>query len=182
MFDPQGLRKRYKRLTGWDAPWVNYWTITTGEHVSAHEREDEKKEEKRMEKENDLALLTSGVVCEEELQDRPVSPAPSISSTASSSSLPLPLSPPTSPPMRSVSMTPEPTPKHKRRSKHHFITLPLGLGKTLGKAEKWVRVPIAGAEDEVAAHTGLFMKHTNPDYDKFVITVGEWVSKVVNGL
>lgn len=167
MFDPQGLRERYKRLARWDAPWVNYWTITTGERVPVAEREKEKTAEKRVEKENDLALLTSGVVREEELRARPVSPTPSIASTASSSSLSLPLSPPPSP---------------KRRSKHHFITLPIGLGKTLGEAEKWVRVPIAGAEDEVAAHTGLFMKHTNPDYDKFVVTVGEWVSKVVNGL
>lgn len=54
------------------------------------------------------------------------------------------------------------------RSVRHFIVLPTGLGRILGGAEHWEKVAIAGVEDEVAAHTGLFIPKHNLDYINFV--------------
>jgi hypothetical protein len=60
----------------------------------------------------------------------------------------------------------------KTRGTHHFIVLPTGLGQVLGGGEKWEKVLIKGVEDEVAAHTGLFIPSQNLDYDGLVERVG----------
>lgn len=60
----------------------------------------------------------------------------------------------------------------KTRGAHHFIVLPTGLGQVLGGGEKWEKVLIGGVEDEVAAHTGLFIPGQNLDYDGLVERVG----------
>jgi hypothetical protein len=204
MFDPAGLRHRYKTLSGWDGQWVNYWTITTGfRNVMAHhlaqslvalgndqfddvtkgrEERREKREEKRLETENAMVLITSGVVEPRDLQayteSRPESPAssysrsPSPSPSASSLSLPLPSISLSSPPSHSLSLPVPAQGDYKRHSKHHFITLPLYFGP---HSPNWVRVSIAGAADEVEAHTGIFMRDRNLDYEEFVGKVGLWL-------
>ena len=60
----------------------------------------------------------------------------------------------------------------KTQGTHHFIVLPTGLGQVLGGGEKWEKVLIGGVEDEVAAHTGLFIPSQNLDYDGLVERVG----------
>lgn len=60
----------------------------------------------------------------------------------------------------------------KTRGTHHFIVLPTGLGQVLGGGEKWEKVLIGAVEDEVAAHTGLFIPSQNLDYDGLVERVG----------
>lgn len=60
----------------------------------------------------------------------------------------------------------------KARGTHHFIVLPTGLGQVLGGGEKWEKVLIGGVEDEVAAHTGLFIPGHNLEYDGLVERVG----------
>lgn len=65
---------------------------------------------------------------------------------------------------------------------HHFVVLPTGLGERLGGLEKWEKVIIAGVGDEVAAHTGLFIKNQNLDYDKLVVRVGKKVLSWCEGL
>jgi hypothetical protein len=182
MFDPSGLRDRYKRLVHWDGKWVNYWTITAGYYPSLET--DERKGYKKVEMENNVALLTSGVVYADDLQKlKSRSPSPSPSPSPTPSPLPSPaastislLSP------NGISMTDQIDHEPQRRSKHHFITLPLGVGSLLGGQAAWVRTPIAGAEDEVAAHTGLFMRDKNLDYDDFVMRVGDWVTGVIREL
>ncbi|KAF8065017.1 hypothetical protein FPV67DRAFT_1501168 [Lyophyllum atratum] len=57
----------------------------------------------------------------------------------------------------------------------HFIVLPTGLGQVLGGGENWDKVLIGGVEDEVAAHTGLFIRGQNLDYDGLVERVGNKV-------
>lgn len=64
------------------------------------------------------------------------------------------------------------------RLARHFIVQPLNCDiPGLGSGEKWERVQIAGVEDEVAAHCGLFIKTQNLDYDALVQRVGDLVMK-----
>jgi hypothetical protein len=196
MFDPPSLRERYKHLVAWEGQWVNYWTITTGIPVrpnanpgdsgSAVGRENEKQKRvsKRVERENDAALLASGVLTAEDLRARSPTPgsSPSTRSSSPDSGSEAPLTPNMSTVSLSTSATsttlissfasdsslpitasaaaaaaPSTTPRPQaRRSKHHFITVPMGLSSSLGGHSRWLRVPIAGAEDEVVAHTGIF--------------------------
>lgn len=65
----------------------------------------------------------------------------------------------------------------KTKSGKHFIVLPTGLGQVLGGGEKWEKVVIAGVEDEVAAHTGLFIPEQNVEYDALVDRVGRTILK-----
>ncbi|PPQ68460.1 hypothetical protein CVT26_006047 [Gymnopilus dilepis] len=73
----------------------------------------------------------------------------------------------------------------EKKSKHHrhFFVLPNGLGSVLGGMDKWENVPIAGVEDEVNAHTGLFIPKYNLGYDALVEKVAsrvlEWCERIV---
>uniref|UniRef100_D8Q000 GPI inositol-deacylase n=1 Tax=Schizophyllum commune (strain H4-8 / FGSC 9210) TaxID=578458 RepID=D8Q000_SCHCM len=66
----------------------------------------------------------------------------------------------------------------KRDKSYHFVVLPTGLGQILGGAEHWESVPIAGVDDEVAAHCGLFIRGQNLDYDGLVERVGRKVLEI----
>ncbi|KAG6853108.1 hypothetical protein C0991_006874, partial [Blastosporella zonata] len=72
--------------------------------------------------------------------------------------------------------------KNKARPGRHFIVLPTGLGQVLGGGENWEKVLIAGVDDEVAAHCGLFIRDQNLDYEGFVERVGQkvlgWCGKI----
>jgi hypothetical protein len=57
------------------------------------------------------------------------------------------------------------TADQKVKAGRHFIVVPTGLGKNLGGGENWEKVIIGGADDEVAAHCGLFIQKQNLDYD-----------------
>jgi len=77
----------------------------------------------------------------------------------------------------------------KRRAKdekgkkgRHFIVLPTGLGQVLGGGEKWEKVLIGAVENEVAAHTGLFIRNQNLDYEDLVKRVGETILAWCEGL
>jgi len=65
--------------------------------------------------------------------------------------------------------------KAKMKAAHHFIILPTGWGGGRGGGEKWEKVRIEGVGDEVAAHTGLFIRDHNLDYEGFVERVGRRV-------
>lgn len=62
--------------------------------------------------------------------------------------------------------------KGKEEKGRHFVVLPTGLGQVLGGGEHWEKVLVSGVEDEVAAHTGLFIRDQNLDYDGLVKRVG----------
>lgn len=72
--------------------------------------------------------------------------------------------------------------KDKAKPGRHFIVLPTGLGQVLGGDKNWEKVLIGGVEDEVAAHTGLFIRGQNLDYDGLVERVGKkvlgWCEKI----
>ena len=59
----------------------------------------------------------------------------------------------------------------KAKPERHFVILPNGLGGVLGGFEQWENVAIAGVEDEVNAHTGLFIPDHNLDYEALVSRV-----------
>jgi hypothetical protein len=72
--------------------------------------------------------------------------------------------------------------RNKVKLGHHFVVLPTGLGHVLGGGDKWEKVMIRGVEDEVAAHTGLFIRDRNLDYVELVERVGKrllgWCEKL----
>ncbi|TRM61051.1 hypothetical protein BD626DRAFT_502537 [Schizophyllum amplum] len=76
---------------------------------------------------------------------------------------------------REKALTKEQKALTKEQKPRHFVVLPTGLGQILGGGERWESVPIAGVEDEVAAHCGLFIRGQNMDYDGLVARVGRKV-------
>jgi hypothetical protein len=79
------------------------------------------------------------------------------------------------------------TPKIPRppspKTPQHFITLPnsrpaFKLG-TPENRKRWLKVEIAGVDDEVAAHLGLFIRDHNLEYDRFVRRVGKLIQSWV---
>ncbi|KAF8156645.1 hypothetical protein B0H34DRAFT_469595 [Crassisporium funariophilum] len=60
----------------------------------------------------------------------------------------------------------------KPKSGYHFIVLPNGLGAVFGGFDRWEQVLIGGVQDEVSAHTGLFIPSQNLDYEGLVERVG----------
>ena len=64
MFDPSGLKERYRKLVGWNSPWVNYWTETVAQKkdTGAPIAEGELGlREEVMVKDNDFALIETGI-------------------------------------------------------------------------------------------------------------------------
>lgn len=66
-----------------------------------------------------------------------------------------------------------PAAKKKKHSPHHFIVLPWTMGY------RWQGIPIEGVDDEVAAHTGIFFRSKNFEYDSLVERAGNFVLGVV---
>lgn len=67
MFDPSGLKDRYKALVTWNGLWINYWTMTaprmSKEHVSSGDKmiDQETANRQKLVDENDVALVQSGI-------------------------------------------------------------------------------------------------------------------------
>ncbi|KAF7322095.1 hypothetical protein MKEN_00733100 [Mycena kentingensis (nom. inval.)] len=151
-FDPSGLGERYTKLVKWGKEdgglWVNYWT-----EVPAQERESVG---------DDGLLRVPTTESASNASAPPVLQALSQPTAASTSSLAV------SSPAPKLKPPKEPKP-------HHFIVLPNGLGQHLGGLENWDKVVISGVADEVAAHTGLFIRGSNLGYEDLVARVGEKV-------
>lgn len=176
MFDPADLGIRYDNLQEWGGLWVNYWTYVGTPKDEEEEEGGKKKKEggevqpqgsrgealtEADELDNDIALLDSGIY------DRVTSKL----HPPSSSSSPSAESPDKAKKKRNIlkKKRQESLDQSKsKRSLHHFVVLPTGLGKALGGWDHWEKVRIAGVEDEVAAHTGLFIPQQNLDYEHFV--------------
>lgn len=58
----------------------------------------------------------------------------------------------------------------------HFIVLP-----RKGNDQRWICVPIAGADSEVSAHTSIFFRQDNLEYDRMVVDVGNLVRSFWDG-
>jgi len=65
-------------------------------------------------------------------------------------------------------------PPAKKRSPQHFIVLPWVMGN------RWQGIPIGGVEDEVEAHTGIFFRNKNFEYDGIVERTANFAIQVVN--
>lgn len=72
-------------------------------------------------------------------------------------------------PTYSSSLSEQTSTSNDKASPQHFITLPWS------SKNRWLKVKIAGVEDEVAAHCGLFIRGQNLQYDDFVARVGRVV-------
>jgi len=156
MFDPVGLKDRYTRLVAWQGMWVNYWTQTVAKGEETAEADESRTNQQVAD--NDAALLQNNVLLSSDLSTDDQQP--------SSSS-----------PQRLEKQRQAYVKKEEKNSNirpgHHFVVLPTGLGEVLGGSSKWEKVLIEAAEDEVAAHCGLFIRDRNLDYEGFVDRVGK---------
>ncbi|KAJ7644969.1 hypothetical protein FB45DRAFT_301304 [Roridomyces roridus] len=158
MFDPSGLNDRYTRLVTWPGGmWVNYWTQTPHRGEADAARVDSTSTSQS----NSPSLTSLS----------PPSPASSSLPSISSNSL--------SP--KELKKREKQLAKEQKKAKekelkkhrpHHFVVLPTGLG--LGGSDKWEPVVIS-VEDEVKAHTGIFMRDLNREYEELVDRVGRRV-------
>lgn len=169
MFDPSGLKTRYTRLVAWESDgglWANYWTHTV-QHTSDEPSVTSDSTSSFLD--NDEALRVNGMLPSAAASDYSLPPTPSSSSAQSSSG-------------SEDKHSDDSLHKHRTLRKNkkeyrgrHFVVLPHGLGNFLGGMNKWEKVPIAGVEDEVDAHTSIFMPQKNLEYDAFVRRVAEKV-------
>ncbi|TFK47588.1 hypothetical protein OE88DRAFT_1811040 [Heliocybe sulcata] len=161
MFDPAGLRDRYRALETWDGLWVNYWTETVPKPGIAPPTEAAK------EKEDEALELTTAEIGGLSLgsEDQPTALTKEEEKERE----------------KRLKKAEKELKKRRERERkaleprpaRHFIVIP-GIFNAKAK-HRWLRVPIAGAEDEVQAHCGLFIKDTNLEYDSFVDRVGDLV-------
>ncbi|KAG5650082.1 hypothetical protein H0H81_000843 [Sphagnurus paluster] len=193
MFDPSGLKDRYSRLVSWDGLWVNYWTQTVPRTQDSKDIIGDATDRAEVAY-NDSALLDAGITTTSERYSHDPSLSPPVS--------PPPYYVPTKSETEALAKADRRTAKDierqwkrdekalkkeqkkresdaKRASKvksgRHFILRPTGLGQVLGGGERWEKVIIAGVDDEVAAHCGLFIRGQNLDYDGLVERVGKKV-------
>jgi hypothetical protein len=197
MFDPSGLKSRYTRLVEWESEggmWINYFTKTvperaSGSHVPVMTETTNDRLEDQLE--DGDALLANGSL-----------PPPAYSSSNTDSLL-VPSSPAvhtasTKSDAKSIqkqadkqlklqekqakqeekdkaklSKKQEKDKNKKPKQERHFVVLPTGMGQFLGGMEKWERVQIAGVDDEVNAHTGLFIPSQNLEYEALVDRVAD---------
>ncbi|KAH7928351.1 hypothetical protein BV22DRAFT_1030835 [Leucogyrophana mollusca] len=180
MFDPKGLKKRYEDLLEWKGFWVNYWTRTKASpqaDVNVNEHGNAENAPASV----DSPSLESTV--ESTAHDPSSSSAMNMQDSALSSSI--------SPRTKAESKAAQKkatkegrkrgAEEKKRSQSRHFVVLPniISHGPTGG--ENWESVEIAGVDDEVAAHCGLFIPEQNLEYDALVERVGkrvlEWCDK-----
>jgi hypothetical protein len=178
MFDPAGLKERYLKLVAWNGMWINYWTETIpkkAKHRISHGESVEKEQAL-----NEYVTLLG--------KDLPVSVESLLSIDSDDNTTDVETRAGTenhSTQQAEDTVAKEPPPAEKTRNKcflrrdkkhgRHFVVRPVGLGKGLGGVERWEKVQIAGVEDEVAAHCGLFIPGQNLDYEGLVERVGKRV-------
>lgn len=168
MFDPLGLKSRYAHLVEWKGGlWVNYWTQTPPRLV-----QKQASSSNEILLDNDEALLTNGIISSGSSDGLGT---PDGGELQQSSSQPAEIPRPQDTPKQNKQAGKS---KVKRKNKQekgqelksgkHFIVLPVGVGRILGGIDKWEQVLVGGVEDEVSAHTGLFMPNRNLDYEGLV--------------
>jgi hypothetical protein len=202
MFDPSELLRRYRLLEAWDGYWINYWTAT-GSDQATHggRRKPQKRKTIFLEgKEVDLpsstaefVLMGSGSDTDSINQLDRESIANEERSNDSEDGLLAKLgcgctsSKSLDPEIETVAHVEKPAEGASQQvtySNHHFITLPPMsshganyFDTTKESVKNWERIYIRRAPDEVVAHQGIFHRDTNPDYDEFVVKVGDQIER-----
>lgn len=175
MFDVPGLKERYAKLVVWDGLWVNYWTETGSKQdgAAAAKTDNEMDVREQRERENDIALLETGMAGPSETQNT-LLPGSRVSLGTDAQKADAKA---TKKAEKALKKQHETALKAKKcvSPSRHFIVLPTGLGRRLGGSGKWECVTIGGVHDEVAAHCGIFIRSQNRDYDGFVERVGKKV-------
>lgn len=176
MFDPLGLKSRYTYLVDWRGGlWVNYWTQTVPRLVQNQPASAESSQMRKSLLDNDII---SSSVDDFELAASKAGNLHQISNPSMRNAS----SQPAESEMRPQDIVKQMKKAEKLTLKEqikqgktqgskpgkHFIVLPKGLGQALGGTDKWEQVLIEGVEDEVSAHTGLFIPHQNLDYEGLI--------------
>jgi len=159
-------------LEQWAKPWINYWTVTGEQPISAEHRTPTHLFS------NSLSDLTATLNIPKPIEDYAcfgdlytdmnksklvlsnIDPQTATGHSDSPSSV--------HPPSNSHHSLPQSKPSKS----HHFITLPSTKSLCFWR---WEKVQIGGVKDEVGAHCGVFIRGKNLEYDQFVERVAERV-------
>lgn len=183
MFDPNGLRRRYRLLDEWNGRWINYWTETVPEHGATPSSEQNVSEEHSLLLSRtadipifeDASLSTPRSAHERSLV---TTDSDAVLSDEGKKEAERRYAKEIKDEKKALEKQKKLEKKHKElRPARHFIILPLDLSfGTVGAGEHWEKVRMAGVEDEVGAHCGLFIKDQNVEYDALVKRVGGLIS------
>jgi hypothetical protein len=188
MFDPAGLKERYARLVAWEGMWVNYWTETVPRDAKTQASADKDAIEKSSALKDYISWYHGYIPESTDSLISDTSSVKSLDQDASEIAITHGIEPTVDKELPSVEKQSKELVRPEKRHKffkvkgRHFVIRPIGIGKSLGGTDKWEKVEIGGVEDEVAAHTGLFIREQNLDYEGLVHRVGkrvlEWCEKL----
>ena len=179
MFDPVGLRERYKTLEVWNGPWINIWTEvpakgkdgSTGANIKALEEEDK---DVRGALPSSTADVLSFAGSEEHTSESDARSRAKARKAAGKT-------------LRKEREKERMFGSFSGRPSRHFIVLPdVKNARTestrYGSLERWERFPILNVDDEVEAHCGLFIRARNPGYENLVervsVVILDWTKTI----
>lgn len=168
MFDPSGLKERYIRLVEWEKQgglWVNYWTCTR--RKVKVEKEGTSAPDDAADTQNDTDLLRPPLSARLDGSSDTISTVNSIDTVSSTT-----IADSNQDKGEGGSKLSSAKKKVARHGRH-FVVLPNGVGEYLGGWHRWENVVITGVNDEVNAHTGLFIRKCNLEYPALVERVSE---------
>lgn len=192
MFDPAGLRSRYSQLEQWgEGKWVNLWTEVPARMKLGSESPPVNNTSPKRDVSSDTAYFDESassipsntaeipemIEADAEMSQGHGKDSSQIQIEAKEHRKQL------SARLRRERESERSHPSSSRPARH-FIVLPHARGARTGSAaagfhfgsrERWERVEIEGAEDEVGAHTGIFMREVNIRYEELVERVGRVV-------
>lgn len=175
MFDPPGLKERYIALEHWGGPWINFWTETSANgdvvyNPDGHVNNKVADEADKSSLPNNTAEIGQFVMDNENHLSETYKHARAAE--------------------KSIRKERDAERKSKKpRPARHFIVLPHMRNACsdswhFGSRERWERVQILNAEDEVKAHCGIFIRDLNPEYDQLVKRVADiiegWCMKLTD--
>lgn len=176
MFDPNGLNERYRNLERWDGKWINYWTQTVASDGDINEAATKEPLVGKS-----LPMNTADLPFSEDSGTAPqTSELAKLAGKEREKQEKAALKERKAAEKALRKQRERERKREEPRPARHFIVLPRLSGSTssalhFGSRERWENVTIAGVEDEVGAHCGLFIPTQNLDYTAFVERVADAV-------
>lgn len=179
MFDLPGLKTRYTELERWNGgKWVNLWTEVPARSGSDGKKDEHGDEEVKAEASGVIPHSTSEMPTMVEGEAEAAKESGDAQAQAAEARKQASAS------LRKQREREHTHPSSCSRPARHFIVLPhahnaltgtAAAGIHFGSREKWEKVVIENVEDEVAAHTALFNRSQNINYDELVEKVGRLI-------
>ncbi|KAL5504768.1 hypothetical protein ACEPAH_7431 [Sanghuangporus vaninii] len=170
MFDPVGLRERYKALESWNGKWINIWTEVPARGTDPSTGSNENYVEGGNKDAAGALPSNTADVFHFTVMDEHASESDSRTRAKARKAAEKTL--------RKEREKERKQGTSSARPARHFIVLPdVEYARTeslrYGSLEHWERFPILNVDDEVEAHCGLFIRSRNPRYENLVERVAD---------